>query len=51
MIGGKLFPRVYTMQKADEADEYTMLEYRELLFKENLPGDLFTLSSLKNPGR
>jgi len=29
MIGGKLFPRVYTMQKADEADEYTMLEYRE----------------------
>ena len=51
IIDGKLFPRVWKMQKADKEDEYTMLEYRELLFKENLPGDLFTLSSLKNPGR
>ena len=51
IIDGKLFPRVWKMQKADKEDEYTMLEYRELLFKDNLPGDLFTLSSLKNPGR
>lgn len=51
MIGGKLFPRVWKMQKADREDEYTMLEYRELLFRDHLPGDLFTLSSLKNPGR
>ena len=51
MISGKLFPRVWKMQKADKEDEYTILEYRELLFRENLPGDLFTLSSLKNPGR
>ncbi len=51
MIGGKLFPRVWKMQKEDKEDEYTLLEYRELLFKENLPGELFTLSSLKNPGR
>jgi len=51
IIDGKLFPRVWKMQKADREDEYTMLEYRELLFKENLPGNLFTLSSLKNPGR
>ena len=51
MIGGKLFPRVWKMQKADREDEYTMLQYSELVFKENLPGNLFTLSSLKNPGR
>ena len=51
MMGGKLFPRVWKMRKAEEEDEYTMLEYSELVFKENVPGDLFTLSSLKNPGR
>jgi len=51
MVGGKLFPRVWKMQKADTEDEYTMLDYRELLFKEHLPADLFTISSLKHPGR
>lgn len=51
MLGGKLFPRVWKMRKADKKDEYTLLEYRELAFKENLPDSLFTLSSLKNPRR
>jgi outer membrane lipoprotein-sorting protein len=51
MLGGKLFPRVWKMQKADAKEEYTMLDYRELEFKEDLPDDFFTLSSLKNPGR
>jgi len=51
MIGGKLFPRIWKMQRADREDEYTLLEYSTLEFKENLPGGLFTLSSLKNPGR
>jgi outer membrane lipoprotein-sorting protein len=51
IMGGKLFPRVWKMQKADREGEYTMLEYRELVFKEKLPADLFTISSLKNPGR
>jgi len=51
MMGGKLFPMVWKMRKADGEDEFTMLEYSELEFKENLPGNLFTLSSLKNTGR
>jgi outer membrane lipoprotein-sorting protein len=51
MLGGKLFPRVWKMQKADVKDEYTMLEYKELTFDQNLPDRLFTLSSLKIPRR
>lgn len=51
MLGGKLFPRVWKMQKADVKDEYTMLEYKELTFDQNLPDSLFTLSSLKIPRR
>ncbi len=51
MIGGKLFPKIWKMQKADTDDEYTLLEYKALLFKEDLPDRLFTLSNLKNPRR
>jgi len=51
MLSGRLFPRIWRMRKSDREDEYTMLEYKELEFKENLPADLFTLSSLKNPVR
>jgi outer membrane lipoprotein-sorting protein len=51
MLGGKLFPRVWKMQKADVKDEYTLLEYKELTFDQNLPDSLFTLSSLKIPRR
>lgn len=47
MLGGKLFPRVWKMQKADTRDEYTLLDYRELAFQEDLPDRIFTLSSLK----
>lgn len=47
MLGGKLFPKVWKMQKADVKDEYTLLNYKELAFKQDLPGRLFTLSSLK----
>ena len=51
MLGGKLFPKVWKMQKSDVKDEYTLLDYKELEFKQDLPGSLFTLSSLKNPRR
>ena len=51
MLGGKLFPRVWKMQKADVKDEYTLLEYKELTFDQDLPDRLFTLSSLKTPRR
>ena len=47
MLGGKLFPKVWKMQKADVNDEYTLLSYKELAFKQDLPDRLFTLSSLK----
>ena len=51
MLGGKLYPRVWKMQKADVKDEYTLLKYKELVFDEDLPDRLFTLSSLKTPKR
>jgi hypothetical protein len=51
MLGGKLFPKIWKMQKTDKEDEYTMLDYGEIVFKESLPDDLFTISSLKNPRR
>jgi outer membrane lipoprotein-sorting protein len=51
MMGGKLFPKVWRMRKADVEDEYTELDYSELTFKEDLPDNLFTLSNLRNPRR
>lgn len=51
MIGGKLFPKVWKMQKADVTDEYTELNYRELSFKKKLKDSFFTISNLKNPRR
>jgi outer membrane lipoprotein-sorting protein len=49
MMGGKLFPTVWRMQKADVEDEYTELTYLELEFKDDLPDNLFTLTNLRNP--
>jgi len=51
VMGGKLFPRVWKMQKADAQEEYTLLEYRDLTFDKELPEGLFTISSLKRPRR
>lgn len=51
MLSGKLFPRIWTMKKSDTRDEYTRLNYRELVFKETLPNSLFSLSSLKSNRR
>ena len=51
MLGGKLFPKIWKMQKAGEKDKYTLIEYQELMFEEELPDRLFTLSSLRNPPR
>lgn len=47
MLGDKLFPKVWKMQKAGVENEYTVLTYKELEFKQDLPDSLFTLSSLK----
>jgi outer membrane lipoprotein-sorting protein len=51
MLGGKLFPRIWQMRKADATEEYTLLNYLELEFKADLPDRLFTRTALRNPGR
>jgi outer membrane lipoprotein-sorting protein len=51
VIDGKDFPREWTMRVAGETDRWTRLVYRELDFDVDLPGGLFTLSSLKRGGR
>lgn len=51
MMGERLFPRVWKMQKADVEDEYTLLEYKEITFDKELPDEFFTISSLKRPRR
>ncbi len=51
MLGGKLYPKIWKMQKADTKDEYTLLNYKALSFEPDLPEQLFTVSNLKNPRR
>jgi outer membrane lipoprotein-sorting protein len=51
MLGNRLFPKKWKMQKVDIPDEYTLLEYKELSFDEDLPERLFALSNLRNPKR
>ncbi len=51
ILGGKLYPRVMKMKKADaEGEEYTMVKYKSLEFKERLKNSRFTQAALKNPG-
>ena len=50
-LGGKLFPKVWKMQKADRPQAYTVLDYRELVFHDDLSDSIFSLSSLKQPRR
>ena len=49
MMGGRLFPRIWTMRKTGEKDRFTRMTYTELEFKKNLPDSLFTLGNLRNP--
>ena len=51
MMSGRLFPKVWRMQKAGFEDEYTELIYEELEFREDLPDNLFTITNLRNPRR
>ena len=50
-LGGRLFPKIWKMQKADSEGEYTLLEYKELDFDKRLSENLFSLSSLRHPRR
>ncbi|UCF94790.1 MAG: outer membrane lipoprotein-sorting protein [Desulfobacterales bacterium] len=51
MLGGKMFPKVWQMQKAEEEDRYTRLTYQSLAFESDLPDRLFTLANLRRPMR
>jgi len=51
ILGGKMFPKVWRMHKAEATDKYTELNYKKLSFKENLRDNLFTISNLKSPRR
>jgi outer membrane lipoprotein-sorting protein len=51
LLGGKLFPRVWKMQKSDVKNEYTLLSYKELHFDQALSDNLFTISALKTVRR
>lgn len=51
MLGGRLFPRIWTMRRIDEEQRYTRMEYLELRFGADLDDRLFTLNSLKNRRR
>jgi outer membrane lipoprotein-sorting protein len=47
MMGGRMFPRVWTMRETDRQDEYTLLRYHALTFLDDLPDRHFTLNALK----
>ena len=51
MLGGRKFPRYWKMRRAEDEDEYTLLEYRALEFKADLPDRYFSIAVLKNPRR
>jgi outer membrane lipoprotein-sorting protein len=51
MMGGKLFPAVWKMQKTGAQDEHTILTYRDVAFDVEVPDHVFTLSNLKTPER
>lgn len=48
-LGGKLYVTRLRMEKLEEEDHWTELQYREARFGTELPGALFTRSSLRNP--
>ncbi len=51
MMGGKLFPKRWKMEKIGREGEYTLLEYKRLEFLDDLPEWIFTLQFLRNPKR
>ena len=51
MLGGKLYPMVWRMQKADELVKFTQLRYTSLEFKTKLADNIFTLANLSRPRR
>ncbi len=50
-MGGKLFPRVWTMRRADAPGEFTTVTYRQIRFDMDLSDNLFTEASLRTAWR
>ena len=50
-LGGKLYPKIWRVHKTGQNNKYTQLNYKKLIFKDNLPDSLFTLSSLQKARR
>lgn len=48
---GKLFPRIWVMEKAGADGGQTRVEYESLSFRDSLPDRFFTLTALKTSGR
>lgn len=49
MLGGRLYPVKWKMEKADPKEQYTVLDYRSLEFGLDISDWMFTITSLKNP--
>ncbi|MFP4476068.1 MAG: outer membrane lipoprotein-sorting protein [Desulfatibacillaceae bacterium] len=50
-MGGRLLPVVMKMERVEESGDYTKLIYEEVAFDMNLPDNMFTRASLRNPRR
>jgi len=48
-LGGRQYPVVMTMQKADKTGEWTRIQFQQGHFNVSLPDALFTKSNLRNP--
>jgi outer membrane lipoprotein-sorting protein len=51
MLGGRLFPKIWRIQKSGENDKFTQLSYTSLQFRSNLADSVFTLANLRKPRR
>lgn len=49
MVGGRLFPMQWKMRKSDNEKEYTLMVYKNLVFKDKLSPGVLSFNNLKNP--
>jgi outer membrane lipoprotein-sorting protein len=49
LLGGKLFPKIWRMEKADARNEYTLMDYQFVAFNVDLDENRLSVSSLKTP--
>ena len=51
VMGDRLFPCVWKMFDNEKKDHYTLLNHKNVTFKDSLPDEMFTIFRLKNPVR